>query len=107
MNDPILYIAKLIRPNLSEVCFGMTAVALVLSGPYINSFVASLTVKLHWLVRYLIFVLMCTIGYGALVQILYRGLKYWLTGQHAFALVAYTTVIYLVLAYFARKQKRI
>jgi lysylphosphatidylglycerol synthetase-like protein (DUF2156 family) len=107
MNDPILYIAKLIRPNLSEICFCMTAVALVLSGPYINEFVANLTEKLHWLVRYLVFVLMCTVGYGALVQILYRGLKHWLSGQHAFALVAFTVVIYLVLAYFARKQKRI
>jgi len=107
MSDPILYIAKLIRPNLTEVCFGMTAVTLVLSGPYINSFVAGLTEKLHWLVRYMVFVLMCTIGYGALSQILYRGLKHWLTGQNSFGLVAFTVVIYLVLAYFARKQKRI
>lgn len=107
MNDPILYIANLIRPNLSEVCFGMTAVALVLSGPYINQFVARLTVKLHWLVRYFVFVLMCTVGYGALTQILYRGLKHWLTGQRAFALVMFTVIIYLVLAYFARQQKRI
>ena len=107
MGDPILYIAKLIRPNLSGICLCMTAVTLVLAGPYINRFVAGLTEKLHWLTRYLVFVLMCTIGYGALSQILYRGLKHWLMGQPAFALVAFTIVIYLVLAYFARKQKRI
>jgi len=107
MNDPILYVAKLIRPNLSEVCFGMTAVALILAGPYINEFVTRVTDKLHWLARYLAFVLMCTVGYGALTQILYRGLKHWLTGQSAFALVTFTIVIYLVLAYFARKQKHI
>jgi hypothetical protein len=107
MSDPILYIASLIRPNLSEICLCMTAVTLVLSGPYINKFVAGLTEKLHWLTRYLVFVLMCTIGYGALSQILYRGLNHWLSRQNAFALVVFTVIIYLVLAYFARKQKRI
>jgi hypothetical protein len=107
MDDPILYIARLIRPHLSAVCLGVTAVALMLSGPSINAFVSRITKKMHWLTRYLLFVLMCTIGYGALTQILYRGLKYWLTNQHAFGLVAFTTIIYLILAYFARKQKHI
>lgn len=107
MDDPILYVARLIRTHLSEVCFGMTAVTLILAGPYINRFVARITRKFHWLTRYLVFVLMCVIGYGALVQILYRGLKFWLTGQRSFALVVFTVIIYLVLAYFARKEKHI
>ena len=107
MEDPILYFAQLIRPHLSGVCFGMTAVALILAGPSINGFVSKITDKLHWFARYLVFVLMCTIGYGAITQILYRGLKYWLSHQHAFGLVAFTIVIYLVLAYFARRQKHI
>jgi putative Mn2+ efflux pump MntP len=107
MDDPILFIARLIRPHLSGVCFGITTVALMLAGPSINGFISTITRKLHWSARYLVFVLMCTIGYGALTQILYRGLKHWLTPQHAFALVVFTAIIYLLLAYIAHKQKHI
>jgi hypothetical protein len=107
MNDPIQFAAVFIRHHLSDVCFSITAVTLILAGPTINGFVAQITRRMHWFVRYLVFVLMCSIGYGALIQILYRGLSYWLIRQYGFMLVLFTVVIYLVLAYFARKQKHI
>jgi hypothetical protein len=107
MHHPILLIAGLIRQHLSEICFGITAVSLILAGPAINGFVQRLTQKFHWLIRYLVFVLMCTAGYGFLAQVIYRGLKHWLTSQRSLSLILIATLIYLVLAFFARKQGHI
>lgn len=107
MNHFILSIAQLIRSYLSEVCFGITAVALLLGGPAINGFFARLTEKLHWIVRYLLFVLLCTVGYGVLTQVVYQGLKHWMVRQHSMVLVSATIGIYLVLAFFAKKQGNI
>jgi hypothetical protein len=107
MLQPTMYLANLIRQHLSEVSFGITAVTLILGGPAINEFVQRLTKSLHWLARYLVFVLMCTIGYGFLTQIIYRGLKHWLVYQKNLPLILITAALYLVLAFFARKQGRI
>ena len=107
MDQPFVYIANLIRQNLSEVCFGITAVSLILAGPAINEFVQRLTTSFNWIVRYLVFLLMCTIGYGFLTQVIYRSLRHWLVCQKGLALILLTVGIYLVLAFFARKQGRI
>jgi hypothetical protein len=107
MHHVILTIAGLIRQHLPEVCFGITAVSLILAGPAINEFVQRLTKTFHWLVRYFIFVLMCTIGYGFLAQVIFRGLKHWLVCQKSLSLILITTALYLVLAFFARKQGKI
>lgn len=102
-----MYIAGVIHAYMSEVCFGITAVLLILAGPAINEFVQRLSKSFHCLVRYLMFVLMCTIGYGFLTQVIYRGLKHWLINQRGITLILITTGIYLVLAFFAKKQGRI
>jgi Na+-driven multidrug efflux pump len=107
VNQFFLPVAQLIRTYLSEVCFGITAVALLLAGPAINGFFARLTEKLHWIVKYLLFVLLCTVGYGVLTQVVYRGLKHWMVRQHSMVLVLVTIGIYLVLAFFAKKQGHI
>jgi hypothetical protein len=100
-------VAGLIRNHLSVVCLGITAVTLMLAGPVINGFVQQLTQKFHWLIRYLILVLMCTAGYGFLAQVIFKNLSRWLAPQPAFSLIAITTAIYLALAFFARKQGHI
>jgi hypothetical protein len=107
MPHPVIYIAGLIRQHMSEVCFGITAVSLILAGPAINGFVQRLTKSFHWFVRYLVFVLMCTIGYGFLSQVIFRGLKQWFAHQGAVSLILITTALYLVLAFFAKKQGQI
>jgi len=107
MTEYFLPLAGLIRKHLPEVCLGITAVFMMLAGPGINRFIHRITGKLNWFFRYVIFVLMCAVGYGILTQILYRALKFWFTRQHSIALVLITLVIYLGLAYFAKKQGHI
>jgi hypothetical protein len=107
MHEFILPVARLLRTYLSEVCFGITAVALILAGPAINGFFSRLTEKLHWILKYLLFVLLCTVGYGVLTQVVYQGLKHWMVRQHNLLLVLVTLGIYLVLAFLAKKQGHI
>jgi hypothetical protein len=107
MNEFLLPVANLIRRYLSEVCFGITAVSLILAGPAINSFFSRITEKLHWILKYLLFVLVCTVGYGVLTQVIYQGLKHWMVHQRSMVLVLVTVGIYLVLAFLAKKQGHI
>ena len=107
MYDPIMSCASLIRNHISDVSFSMVAVGLMLAGPAINRFVRKTIEKLHWSLRYLLFVIICSAGYGFLTKIAYQGLRHWLAGQRAVWLVLFTVAIYLALAWFARKQGEI
>lgn len=107
MHDPIAVVAEFLRLHIAGVTFGMTAVSLMLAGPVINGGVQRAVQRFHWLVRYAIFVLLCTVGYGFLTNLLYRGLARWLLYQQSLHLIIIVTVIYLALAFFARKQGHI
>ncbi|MBN1131403.1 MAG: DUF3392 family protein [Chitinispirillaceae bacterium] len=107
VSHPVIYIAGLVRQHMSEICLGITAVSLILTGPYINTLVQRLISRMHWLVRFFVFVLICTIGYGFLAQIIYRFLKLYLAHQKALPLILIVAFIYLLLAFFAREQRRI
>jgi hypothetical protein len=89
------------------VSLGITAVSLMLAGPYINVFIQNMTQKLHWLLRYLIFILVCTVGYGFLTHFALRSLARWLVYQRNTELLVITAAIYLALAFFAKKQGHI
>jgi hypothetical protein len=107
MHEPIAFLAGLIRSHIAMVSLGITAVSLMLAGPVINAFVQNATQKLHWLIRYGIFIAMCTIGYGFLTHFVFRGLAHWLAYQRSTELLVITMGIYCVLAFFAKKQGHI
>jgi hypothetical protein len=100
-------VAGFIRHHLSEVCLGITAVTLLVAGPLINGFVRKLTERFHWLVRFIILVLLLTAGYGLLAHLIFTCLKRWLAPQPALSLIVITAAIYLALALFAQKQGKI
>lgn len=103
----LLFAASFVRTYLHEICFGITAVALMLFGPSINGAVRKITRKLNWVIRYSIFVLLCTVGYIFLSQALYRGVRHLLLLCGGSLRVAVTVGIFLVLAYIAKEQKAI
>ena len=107
MYQVVGHVAGFIRHHLPEVCLGITAVSLMLAGPVINGFVQQATQRFHWLVRFIVLVLVLTVGYGFLAHLLFRHLKLWLAPQPAISLIAITLGIYLALAFFARKQGKI
>ncbi len=99
--------AQFLRHNIQFVTFGITAVTITLVGPYINGTVKRITASLHWLIRYIVFVLLCTLGYGFLTQILYFWMKKWIIRLPDIQLLIWTSLIYLGLAWFAKQQKEI
>ncbi|HEX2956656.1 MAG TPA: DUF3392 family protein [Chitinispirillaceae bacterium] len=99
--------ALFLRHNIQFVAFGITAVTVTLIGPYINGTVKRISASLHWLIRYVLFVLLCTLGYGFLTQVLYFWLKKWIIRLPDIHLLIWTSLIYLGLAWFAKQQKEI
>jgi hypothetical protein len=105
--DFFFALAKYARGHLSEVCFGITAVTMVLVGPYVNGVLKKLTAKLHWFLRYLLYIFLCTAGFGFLSHVIYSGVRHWFIGLSNPLLLVWTAGIYLLLAWLALQQKEI
>jgi hypothetical protein len=103
----IAYLASFIHTYLHEIAFGITSITMVLFGPYINRNLQRLVRNFHWLLRYVIFVLLCTAGYAFLSQVVYRGIKQMLHTLSNPLLVVTTVLLYLMLAWVAKEQKKI
>jgi hypothetical protein len=99
--------AQFLRQNIQFITFGITAVTVTLVGPYINGTVKRITASLHWTLRYILFVLLCTLGYGFLSHTLYFWLKKWLIHLPEIQLILWVSAIYLGLAWVAKQQKEI
>ena len=107
MNPYLSQFATLIRHHLPEVVFGITTVSLVLAGPYLNSIVKKTTNSIHWLLRFIVFVIVVCVGYGFLAHLLYITVKSWFLHMNNLTLVIATLTSYLVLAWIAKQQKEI
>ncbi len=100
-------LALFLRSNMRNICFGVTAVSLMVFGRPLNSMVKKFTRKMNWILRYCVYIALCTVGYGFLARYLYRGLRFWLGNQSNVALIVWVVSIYLVLAWFAKAEKEI
>lgn len=106
-NHIVVAVADCIRQYIPEISFGITAVTLMLAGPIINRTVKLLSRSLHWLLRYAIFIMLCTVVYGFLSQAIYRSLRIWFVNLDNMMLDFWVCVIYLGLAWFAKRQHEI
>jgi hypothetical protein len=62
--DLIVTLSKWTRSHLSDISLAIMATALVLFGPAINAWVRSSISHFNFVIRTLIFVLVCALGYG-------------------------------------------
>jgi putative Mn2+ efflux pump MntP len=99
--------ALFLKHNLQFVTFGITAVMITLIGPYINGTVKRVTASWHWIVRYILFVLLCTLGYGFLSHTLYSWMKKWFIHLPEMQLILWVAVMYLGLAWIAKQHNKI
>lgn len=58
----------LFRPHLGAIAMALIATLLVVYGADLNRVVQEMVRRLHFLVRVLIFMLVCAFGYGAIVN---------------------------------------
>ncbi len=100
-------LARLAARHRSDIGFGMTAVALVLMGPYLNGFLRDLTKSFPWLLRYALFVVLCTVGYTVLGGFLWKSLNFWLASLSPRMILSWSVAIFLVLAWLAKRDRLI
>ncbi len=62
--DLVVTLSKWSRLHLSDIALAIMATALVLFGPGINTWVRNSIGHLNFVIRTLIFVLVCALGYG-------------------------------------------
>ena len=65
--DLIVTLSRWSRSHLHDIALAIMATLLVLFGPSLNAWVQRSTASMNFLLRTLIFVLLCTIGYGLLL----------------------------------------
>ncbi len=96
-----------LRGHLSQIAFSLTAMILVVGGPYINAGAKNLSQHFHWLVRYALFVLLTTVGYGLIANFGLLHMREFLirmtSGQLVFAVLS----AHLVLAWLLKRDKAI
>lgn len=95
------------RSHLPQIAFSLTAMVLVLGGPYLNGAVKKVTQPLHWLVRYALFVLLSTVGYGLITNLGLQSIRGLLTRLNSLQLIAVVFGAHLVLAWFLKREKKI
>ena len=99
--------AHWMRAHLPEIAISITAMILVVAGPYLNAGLKNLTGRLHMLLRYALFVVLSTVGYGLLTNFGYRTLRAMLTGLGKWELIAVVAGAHLVLAWLLKRDKAI
>jgi hypothetical protein len=107
LTSALAYLAAFIHTNLHAICLGITAVTLSLATPKLKGSIKRLVKNLHWLLRYAAYILVCTVGYTFLAQIIFRGIKQLLHGLSNPMIIIVTLAIYLLLAWIAKEQKAI
>ena len=95
------------RPYQYQAALAIIATVLVIFGNDINGAIKKLVVKQHFIIRTLVFVLVCAFGYGLLTV--------WLTSILALQLAKISTPyllpsvsgVFLALGMYAQKQRHI
>lgn len=105
--DLIDFSARWMRGHLTEIAISITAMSLVVAGPYINAGLKKLTRNLHWLMRYALFVLLSTLGYGLITNISMRSLRGFLIILDGSQLLTAVLFAHLLLAWLLKRDRAI
>jgi hypothetical protein len=107
MQDVLVSLGRFIRSHGNEACVGISAVVLMLVGPRITHWFLSVVKSLHWIVRYVLVILLITAGFGTLSNIIFRVSKRYLMELNNTELVFWTLAVFLLLGLVARNEKKI
>ena len=99
--------AVFFRPHLEAISIGIAATLLIIYGDSINGFFRRQTLALNFVVRFALFVLLCSIGYALLTAQLVKLLHGYLSGMNDCNLVITVVAAFLILAFLARAGKAV
>lgn len=95
------------RGHLSEIAFSITAMLLVVGGPYLNAGMKGLSRKLHWVLRYALFVLLSTVGYGLITNFGLHNIRGLMFRLGNVQLLIFVFLIHLILAWLLKRDRAI
>jgi hypothetical protein len=100
-------LSQFMRDYLREISVALMATVLALYGGYINDGVKSLLKNYHFIVRFMVFVLLCAFGYGALSVYAARFVKLLLLQLNDLWLAPVVTASFLIIGLLAEHKKKI
>lgn len=92
------------RGYLGDISLALMAATLVLAGPALNGWVRRHTASMHFILRTLIFVLLCAVGYGLAMIYLTPMLKQLLAQLNNYSLAPMLIVMFVLIGIFADRN---
>jgi hypothetical protein len=101
----IHFLTQWMRAHLAEISFSLTAMLLVVGGPYLNRAVMRFARSFHWVLRYALFVMLSTVGYGFITNFTLRGVQGFMFHLGGWQLPGFVLGAHLVLAWLLKRDK--
>lgn len=100
-------LGKLMWPYANDIALALVASLLVILGGDINRLIKKQTAGSHFLLRTLVFILVCTFGYGALTVVLTKLVKVQLASLSAASFALVVIGGFFALGVYAQSKKQI
>lgn len=102
--DLIVTLSRWSRSHLSDISLALMATLFVLFGPALNAWVKNTVSSLNFLLRTLIFVLVCAVGYGLAIVFLTPWLAKGLAHFNNFTLSPVLLLVFFIIGILADRS---
>lgn len=106
ITDLLAYLSDLIRPHITFVASALVATLLVIYGSRLNRAVWALVRGAHFVLRTLVFIALCALGYGALTVYLIPLVRRLLLAAGPYWLAPLVVAIFVLVGWLAEKHSR-
>lgn len=104
--DLLVSLSGLIRPHLTFISSALVATLLVIYGNSLNRAVWTLVRGAHFIIRTLVFIALCAVGYGALTVYLIPFVRRLLLMAGSVWLGVLVVAIFILVGWLAEKHSR-
>lgn len=101
----IINLAGHIRPFTNEIALALVATSLIIFGAAINTSVRNAVKSWNIVVRVIIFILLCSIGYGLLTNFLTDFLRSYLRGLSAEMFLLQVSLAFILVGVLAERGR--
>lgn len=101
----IINLAGHIRPYTDEISLALVATSLIIFGAAINTSVRNVVKGWNVIARVIIFILLCSIGYGLLTNVLSDLLRSYLRGLSAEMFLLQVSVAFILVGVLAERGR--
>ncbi|WP_037339814.1 DUF3392 family protein [Saccharospirillum impatiens] len=106
ITDLLLSLSGLIRPHLTFISSALVATFLVIYGNDVNRAVWALIRRAHFIVRTLVFILLCAIGYGLIAVYLVPVISNLLLMAGSVWLGVVVVLVFILVGWLAERHSR-